>query len=188
LNISKNLVELQGGKLEVNSQVGKGSEFYFTISYEKVSESFEKNEEMNEKNKKSKFKFSNLNSLKLLVCEDNLVNVKLIQRLFENKVASLEIAENGLMGIELLKRKTFDVVLMDIHMPVMDGIESTKYIRNNLKLKIPIVGFSANNSVEDREICIKAGMNDCINKSFISDEIYEKLLKIILTKKNLKRM
>jgi CheY-like chemotaxis protein/HPt (histidine-containing phosphotransfer) domain-containing protein len=183
LNISKNLVELQGGKLEVNSQVGKGSEFYFTISYEKVSESFEKNEEMNEKNKKSKFKFSNLNSLKLLVCEDNLVNVKLIQRLFDNKVASLEIAENGLMGIKLLKRKTFDVVLMDIHMPVMDGIESTKYIRNNLKLKIPIVGFSANNSVKDREICIKAGMNDCINKSFVSDEIYEKLLKIILTKK-----
>jgi signal transduction histidine kinase/DNA-binding response OmpR family regulator len=184
LNISKNLVELHGGELKVKSKLKKGSVFYFTIVYDKLTkddESLEINlKKISDKN------ISDINNLNVLVCEDNSVNIKLIKHLFHNKVTSLEIAENGKMAIDILKRKTFDVILMDIHMPLMDGIETTKYIRKNMILNLPIIGFSANVSEKEREMCLKAGMNECINKSFVNHEIYETLYKVITVNKKYK--
>jgi CheY-like chemotaxis protein/HPt (histidine-containing phosphotransfer) domain-containing protein len=186
LSISKNLVELHGGKLEVISVYGEGSNFYFTIPFDKISKiNDDENEEIAKiKRLNSDLAVGSLKKLRVLICEDNTVNVKLITHLFKNKVTHLEIAENGKVAIDILKRKMFDVILMDIHMPVMDGIEATKYIRKTMKLNLPIIGFTANSSITEKEICLKAGMNDCVAKNFVSHEIYEKMSKVVSKSKS----
>jgi signal transduction histidine kinase/CheY-like chemotaxis protein/HPt (histidine-containing phosphotransfer) domain-containing protein len=182
LNISKNLVELHGGELKVKSKLGEGSEFYFSILYDKLKQdkSFE-----NEKLEKSKLSVDSnlLKNQRIMICEDNSVNIKLIKHYFKNKVKYLEIAENGQQAIEKLNVTRFDMILMDIHMPVMDGYEATKYIRNTMKLSLPIIGFTVNNSEDEREKCLSIGMNDYVNKNFTTDEILEKLTKILTLNK-----
>jgi CheY-like chemotaxis protein len=183
LNISKNLVDLHGGKLEVKSIFGQGSEFYFVINFDKVTINNEVQEELKIVKLKSDLIKSNLEKLRVLICEDNSVNIKLINHMFKGKVTHLEIAENGKVAIEILKRKMFDVILMDVHMPEMDGLETTKYIRNNLKLNLPIIGFTATSSQAERELCLEVGMNDCITKSFISDELFQNMCKVVSVNK-----
>jgi signal transduction histidine kinase/CheY-like chemotaxis protein len=180
LNISKNLVELHGGKLQVKSVYEEGSEFYFTIYYDVEEDKllFEEQKLISDLRKLNEEYFSKLAKLRVLVCEDNSVNIKLIKHLFKNKITYLEVAENGLIGIDILKTKPFDVILMDLQMPVMDGIEASKYIRNVLKSKIPIIGFTANCSQEEKELCLKSGMNDYITKTFVNNDIYKKLAEI----------
>jgi signal transduction histidine kinase/DNA-binding NarL/FixJ family response regulator/HPt (histidine-containing phosphotransfer) domain-containing protein len=188
LNISKNLVELQGGKLQVKSILGQGSEFYFTIAFEVAPEknNFSDQTDMEKDLEKlNTEKFAQMAKLRVLVCEDNSVNIKLIKHLFKNKITYLEVAENGRIGIEILKSRPFDVILMDLHMPEMDGFEATKYIRNVLKSNIPIIGFTANCSEDEKELCLKIGMNDYITKSFANNEIFEKVASIISIFKNL---
>jgi signal transduction histidine kinase/CheY-like chemotaxis protein/HPt (histidine-containing phosphotransfer) domain-containing protein len=185
LNISKNLVELHGGNLKVKSVFGEGSEFYFTIPYDfiPVKETNKERNQISDLHKLNQEYFSKLAKLRVLVCEDNLVNIKLIKHLFKNKITYLEVAENGRIGVELFKTKPFDVIIMDLHMPEMDGIEATKYIRNKLKSKIPIIGFTANCSNEEKELCLKVGMNDYLTKTFVNNDIYKKLADIILISK-----
>jgi signal transduction histidine kinase/CheY-like chemotaxis protein len=181
LNISKNLVQLHGGELKVKSKYGQGSEFYFTIKYEKVSPEFETLEKtkLEIESRKSEFNMSKFKNLRVLICEDNSINIKLIKHYFKNKVSFLGIAENGEKAIEILKNTKFDVILMDIHMPILDGIETTKYIRNTLNLSIPIIGFTNNNSQEEKEMCLSIGMNDYINKTFVSNEIFDKISNVL---------
>lgn len=183
LNISKNLVELHGGELEVKSVYGLGSEFHFSIKYDKVTLEHEMAEKLKkEKNKLDSTKM-NLKKLRVLVCEDNTVNIKLIHHMFKGKVTLLEVAQNGKVAIEILKRKMFDVVLMDLHMPEMDGLETTKYIRNTLKLKIKIIGFTATTSEAERQMCLDSGMNDCITKSFVSEELLQNINTVVNSNK-----
>lgn len=186
LNISKNLIELHGGKLEVKSVYGEGSEFYFTICYDvaRDSNSSEKDKIISDLQQLNDEHFSKLAKLRVLVCEDNSVNIKLVKHLFKNKITYLQVAENGLIGIEMLKAKPFDVIIMDLHMPEMDGIQATKYIRNVLKSKIPIIGFTANSSQEEKNLCLKSGMNDCLTKTFVNNDIYKKLADVILKTKD----
>jgi signal transduction histidine kinase/CheY-like chemotaxis protein len=181
LNISKNIIALHNGELKVKSVLGKGSEFYFTINYEKVNEVEELKNNLEPKNLD---KLKTLENIKILICEDNVVNIKLIKNLFKNKLSSIEIAENGKIAISILeKSRDFDVILMDIHMPEMDGLETTKYIRNILKLKIPIIGFTASSSKSERERCLNFGMDDYITKTFISEEFYDQLSRALPLKK-----
>jgi signal transduction histidine kinase/CheY-like chemotaxis protein len=183
LNITKNLVELHGGDLKVSSKYGQGTEFSFFIKFDKVLETEKKSVEL--KFEKLKLNDSYMpKKIKLLVCEDNVVNINLIEKMLQNKVKSLDIAKDGHEAIDLLKRKNFDVILMDIHMPYMGGIECTKHIRNSLKLNLPILGFTANNCPQEKELCLKVGMNDYITKSFVSDEIYQKLENIFYFSKD----
>jgi signal transduction histidine kinase/DNA-binding response OmpR family regulator/HPt (histidine-containing phosphotransfer) domain-containing protein len=181
LNISKNLVGLHGGKLKVKSVHGEGSEFFFSIPYNllDVYSSTYKQNHISDLQKLNEEHFFKLAKLRVLVCEDNSVNIKLVKHLFKNKITYLEVVENGLIGIEMLKTKPFDVILMDLHMPEMDGIEATKYIRNVLKSKIPIIGFTANSSLEEKELCLRSGMNDYLTKTFVNNDIYKKLADVI---------
>jgi signal transduction histidine kinase/CheY-like chemotaxis protein len=181
LSISKNLVELHGGKLKVKSEYGQGSTFYFNINYNKIKEG--DNSQANLDLNIIDQNLSYINNLHILVCEDNLTNIKLIEHFFHKKVAHLEIVQNGKEATEILHKKTFDAILMDIHMPVMDGIEATKYIRNEMKLTLPIVGFTANNFADEKELCLEIGMNDYIKKSFIANEIYSTLESLVSIRK-----
>ena len=183
LNISRNLIELHGGKLKVRSKLGEGSEFYFTITYDKINDADELKKGLLKGTKKSA-DIELLNNTKLLICEDNIVNIKLFRNLFKNRPNQIQIAENGKIAIEILKKnKKFDAILMDIHMPEMGGIEATKYIRKILKLKIPIIGFTANSSKTERDICLATGMNDYVTKTFVPEDFYEKISKALPKKK-----
>jgi signal transduction histidine kinase/CheY-like chemotaxis protein len=183
LNISKNLVELHGGQLKVKKVFGEESEFYFTIKYDKLKIIQDEKQKTELDRLKLELIGNNLKKLRILICEDNIVNTKLFKHMFVGKVSHFEIAENGKVAIEILKRKKFDIILMDINMPEMDGLEATELIRNTLKLTIPIIGFTATNSQVEREKCLKVGMNDYFVKSFISEEIYEIISSVILNNK-----
>lgn len=186
LNISRNLVELHNSKLELKSEVGNGSEFFFTIKFDKLLDEDDSKQVVNKKVCNNYMeRISNIKHLRLLVCEDNSVNIKLIKAIFKNKNINIEIAENGKIAIELLKRinKKFDLILMDIQMPEMNGFETTKYIRNIMNLNIPIIGFSASTSEIERNYCFEIGMNDYILKSFGGNEIFDKLDNFVNTNK-----
>jgi CheY-like chemotaxis protein len=182
LSISKNLVELHNSKLNVKSKLGEGSAFSFKIEYDKVSKNFIPIE------KKSISNFENLKNVRILICEDNILNIKLIRNLLRKSETNLTIAENGRKAIAiLLNDSNFDLILMDIGMPEINGIEATKIIRGKMGLKIPIIGFTANSSNIERELCLSIGMNDYIKKTFISEEFLDKISTAISiqAKKNL---
>jgi len=170
LSISKSLVEMQNGKLDVTSEFGKGSEFSFSIKYQKSSKEeillFEDGERASEPISKL-----NLKNIRVLLAEDNVINVKVIKKLFEGTGILLEAVEDGKVCIEKLKQKSFDVILMDLYMPEMDGYEATRYIRNTLNLKVPIIAFSANICETDRKKSLEVGMNEYITKPFKIEEL-----------------
>ena len=113
-----------------------------------------------------------------MIAEDNLINQKLATTVLGKLGYKPEIANDGEQAVEMFKVKPYDVVLMDMQMPVMDGIEATQTIRNNLQLKQPqIIAMTANASAEDREKCLNAGMNDYISKPVKLDELMNLLKK-----------
>jgi CheY-like chemotaxis protein len=115
----------------------------------------------------------------ILVVEDNEMNQFLIQTIFENEGYTIGIAENGLEAVELLKVQSFDVILMDLMMPVMNGYEATTIIRKELQLKTPIIAVTADVTSNVRERCIECGMNDYISKPYNGDELIETVKKYL---------
>ena len=178
LSIAKLLIELQGGKLSVKSEVNKGSAFTFSISY-KMSTQVQKPLQQIEK----KYDMKELGKLNILLVEDNHLNVMLIKSLFSENNLKLQTAENGKVCIELFKEnnastelaKPFDIILMDMEMPEMNGYEAVNIIRNKLKNNIPIIAMTANAMAGEREKCLDLGMNDYISKPIDSTLLFEKI-------------
>ena len=178
LTISRTLAELQGGKIDVMSEFGKGSEFAVTIPYEVAPEEVlsvaaeapaEWNAEM-------------LSGIRVLLVEDNEYNQIVLSDTVRNMVpdVALEIASNGREAITLLQNFAFDLVLMDVQMPEMDGIEATKYIRAHLprgKREVPIVALTASVIKTEIDKCFAAGMNDYVPKPFKQDELFSVIAK-----------
>ncbi len=134
--------------------------------------------------KTSEVKYMNgLNGCRILYVEDNEVNQYLAQQILKPWNVHIEFAENGKEAVSRLKEKDFDIVLMDIQMPIMGGIEATKIIRNDnaLKSDIPIIGFTADIMTGTRIAAMKAGMNEIVMKPFDRDELY-KIITILLEK------
>ncbi len=100
----------------------------------------------------------------ILLVEDNLLNIKLVSILFSQNDLILEVAENGMEAIEKLKARHYDIILMDIEMPVMNGYEATRVIRQELKNNIPIIAMTAHAQAGEREKCLQIGMNDYLGK------------------------
>ena len=183
LSISKKLVELQNGKIWVESEKGKGSQFHFTIAYQIDAE----------KAKNTNAATTNdiinvaLKGIKILLVEDNQFNAIVAQEELEDAIedVTIELAENGAIAVEKLKSSHFDIILMDIQMPTMNGYEATKAIRdlNNEKAKTPIIAMTANVFKEEVDLCLQAGMNDFIGKPFDTGELLEKIHNLI-NKKN----
>ncbi len=118
--------------------------------------------------------------INILVAEDNFVNQRLVKELLARKNYNVDIVENGLKIFDLLEEKRFDIILMDIQMPVMDGLEATSIIREIEKgtgRHTPIIGITAYSVIADREKCLKAGMDDYLQKPFIKEEFYEMISK-----------
>jgi PAS domain S-box-containing protein len=179
LAISKHLVEMMEGEIGVESKVGKGSKFWFTIKL-KPAENINKTKKSNNVNTsflKSKGK------IKVLLVEDNYVNQKIAIISLKSVGFNVEIAFNGKDAVEQFKKNKYDVILMDVQMPVMNGYDATKEIRAIEKQKnlprTPIIALTANAMKEDEEKCLNAGMDNFLSKPFKPLKLIELLDKII---------
>jgi len=168
LSISKGIVEKMGGAIHVASERNKGSEFSFTLEFKTVQEAEEKPETKENT-------FQNLTEIKLLVVEDNELNRLLITSVLKKEQIDFKIAENGLEAIQFLVKESFDLILMDIQMPIMDGITATREIRTKLHMSIPIIALSANATIEDTKKYLESGMNDHVPKPFKKEELFSKI-------------
>ncbi|MDF2595955.1 MAG: sensor hybrid histidine kinase [Clostridia bacterium] len=183
LSIVKKLVELMGGKIGVESEEGLGSKFSFEMTFEKVNKS-SINEELSIKIYSEKDM-----KLHILVVEDSKVNQLLIKKILVQKNWVVETANNGKEALEKLEKEDYDLILMDIQMPVMDGYEASKIIREKEKITqkhIPIIALTANSTEEDQRKSIEAGMDEYLTKPIKSENLYLNILKyIILNQKEL---
>lgn len=183
LSIAKQLVELQGGTLSVKSEFNSGSVFSFHILYKK-SKIVPAAPVIAAK----KYTMEDLSKLKILLVEDNLLNVKLIYSLFSENKLKVEVAENGNVGIEKLMENndsspqlsSFDIILMDMEMPVMNGYEATTIIRKQLKNPIPIIAMTAHAMAGEREKCLGLGMSDYISKPINANLLFDKIYELTL--------
>lgn len=175
LTIVKQLVELQNGKITVRSEEHVGSTFIVLIPYG-IGKTRSLGMPADDKKNKS-LPDSALQNLRVLLVEDNDINRLYAKSILKNWRCYTDTAENGLVAIEKIKNGEFDVVLMDVQMPVMDGYEATKAIRSMAPPlnKIPVVALTANATKADVEKCMAAGMNDYLPKPFTPDDLRRKL-------------
>ncbi|WP_343617227.1 ATP-binding protein [Flavobacterium sp.] len=170
LNIVKQLVELHDSNIQVKSIEGSGSEFYFTLSYKKgVLETSPPEAKL----------FNDLGRLSILLCEDNYLNQKLAQNVIEGFGFKIDIAENGSQGIEMLAHGEYDLMLMDLQMPIQDGYQTTKYIRKEMNNPIPIIAMTAHSLAGELHRCLDAGMNGYLPKPFKQHELLEAIKSVL---------
>jgi len=160
MSICKQLVELMNGHILVKSQKGEGTEVILTIPFQRGREC---DLQQNETTVKDPEIFK---GKKILLVEDNEMNRLVARTVLNNYGADIREAVNGLEGVETLKKERFDLVLMDVQMPEMDGLEATRKIRLEIDAAIPIIAFTANAIKGDTDKCLAAGMNDYVSKPF----------------------
>jgi PAS domain S-box-containing protein len=172
LAIVKQLVEPQGGTISVKSKVDEGSTFSFTLSFQKTKSQAESDEEVMELD-------SEVTDIKVLVVEDIPLNQLLMKTLLDDFGFERDIASNGRIAIEKLQAKSYDVILMDLQMPEMNGFEATEYIRKTLHSKIPIIALTADVTTVDLAKCKSVGMNDYIAKPVDEKQLYNKIVGLV---------
>ncbi|MBT5166943.1 MAG: response regulator [Opitutales bacterium] len=162
LAICKNLVELMGGRIRLNSKLNEGSEFSFTIPFEIGQESITetKTKDPNTETPNTRYPFS------ILVVEDNFANLKTIGAMLDRFGYTPELASNGQEGIDLFLNGNQDVILMDMHMPILSGFDATKEIRKNREAREQpwIIGISAGTMKTEQDLAFKAGIDDFVCK------------------------
>ncbi|MDF1549159.1 MAG: ATP-binding protein [Bacteroidales bacterium] len=179
LAISKQLVESQGGTISVKSTIEKGSSFRFSLPFQKTNAQAEYKDEMVE------LKFID-EKLKILVVEDIPLNQLLIKTILDEFGYENQIAENGKIAIEKMKSEPFDLILMDLQMPEMNGFEATEYIRKTMNSQIPIIALTADVTTVDLNKCKDFGMNDYITKPLDERLLYNKIHALLLEAKHKK--
>ncbi len=178
LSIVKNLLELMGSKINLESQLGKGSKFWFNINFD-ISEEIK--EEENPKNIIHDVDYVALENRKILVVEDNKINQMITRKILEKNKMQCMVADNGMDAIKLVKEHEFDVILMDIHMPGISGIEATQKIRSFNK-ELPIIALTAVTIDENLDDFYRAGFNEIIPKPFKTEEFFEKIYRTVSNK------
>lgn len=166
LAISKDLVELMGGTIVVESSEGKGSKFQFSVKVQS-GDSLDAIDLLTGDSALNNEMKSLLPSLRVAVAEDNRINSDVIVFMLEKMGIRADRAFNGLEMIELIREKDYDIVLMDIHMPELDGVRATKIILKELKKEPFVIAITANSSPEDRRLCEEAGMQAFVSKPFM---------------------
>jgi CheY-like chemotaxis protein len=179
LAISKKLVNQFGGEIKVTSEVGKGSTFSFTVAFGRA-----KNNPPSAKVVEvppSEVPLIPASEVTILLAEDDKFNQIIATKHLQNFGFKVDVADNGKIAIDMLHEKKYDLILMDINMPVMDGITATKQIR---QLNIPqnsIIIIAVTASIFERDVkkCLDAGMNDFVSKSFDPDELRNKIIRLV---------
>lgn len=178
LTITKQLIELQKGTIWVESELGKGSTFSFELTFT-VEENGEEAERHSEKldQKVNNVILHNLKGIKILLVEDHPINQMLARNVLEEWGFNVDLAENGSICLDMVAEKDYDLILMDLNMPVMDGLTASKEIRSGkytTNSDVPIIAMTASAYSEDSDKCIEAGMNDYISKPFEPQDLLEK--------------
>lgn len=164
MTITKELVSLMKGKIEVNSEKNKGTAITITFNVDKG------NEESSSKSSQKKQNIS-IQEVHVLLVKDNELNQLVAENSLKHFKCSVTKADNGRMAVDLLRKEQFDIILMDIQMPEMDGIEATKIVREELGIETPIIALTANAFKTEIDNCISAGMDDYITKPFIEENL-----------------
>jgi signal transduction histidine kinase/CheY-like chemotaxis protein len=167
LTISRKIVELLGGEIKVQSELGKGSVFSFDLVF--------KTNQQIKKEDKALFEANELNNKTVLLVEDAKLNVLVATQFLKSWGMIVTVVGNGEEALQIVKVKSFDVILMDIHMPVMDGLTSAKNIRL-FNTQTPIIALSASSTMDIKAAAKENGMNDFISKPFIPNEMYATIL------------
>jgi signal transduction histidine kinase/CheY-like chemotaxis protein len=179
LAISSRLVELLGGELKLSSVEGKGSVFYFQVRFQ-LADIPVVEAPLSGVSSAGVTPCQRLQGLRILVVEDNKINQMVARGLLAKEGADITMADDGERGVAAVaaSQPAFDVVLMDVQMPVMDGYAATRAIRHTLGLtRLPIIAMTANAMASDREACLAAGMDDHVGKPFDLDELVAVLLR-----------
>jgi len=172
LAIVKQLVEAQSGTIQVSSKENEGSTFSFVLKFQKTNTETEFESEPIEPD-------MNMTGIKVLVAEDIALNQLLMRTLLEDFGFECDIADNGKIATDKIQAQKYDVVLMDLQMPVMNGFEATGFIRNELKSDIPIIALTADVTTVDLTKCKTVGMNDYIAKPVDEKLLYRKIVGIV---------
>ncbi len=174
LSICQNIAKILNTKIELKSKLGEGSEFYFIVD-------IETNEEDNQKISE----YPIFEDIAILVAEDNITNQELIKIILEKSNIKVTMAKNGKEAVELFSKNRFDLILMDLQMPVLSGFDATKKIRE-IDKQIPIVALTASNLIEDREKANEVLMDDFLLKPIDTEILYNVLIKYIKKLKGVK--
>jgi PAS domain S-box-containing protein len=172
LAIVKQLVESQGGTITVKSKLDAGSAFSFVLSFMKTNAEVELEKVMEGKD-------INVENIKVLVVEDIPLNQLLMKTLLDEFGFERDIADNGKIAIEKLQNKSYNIILMDLHMPEMNGFETTEYIRKKMNSQIPIIALTADVTTADLKKCTAVGMNDYISKPIDERLLYCKIVDLL---------
>ncbi|GAA4315946.1 hypothetical protein GCM10023149_12760 [Mucilaginibacter gynuensis] len=175
LSICKSLVEMQGGHLKVNSQLGEGTEFMFSLTYKKGLA-------LSDNRPEQVIDIDQLRNKKMLLAEDVELNQFLAKNLLESWGCEVDVVDNGAQAVEKVKQNKYDVILMDIQMPEMDGITATRKIRNlpeHQHSNVPIIAVTANALKGDSQYYMDAGMNDCVTKPYTEEKLFEKIVEVL---------
>ncbi|MCP4693303.1 MAG: response regulator, partial [Desulfobacterales bacterium] len=176
LAISKRLVEIMGGELRVESEPGMGTRIAFTARLGKSDREAPIRVETVSRSRVKEL----LAGRRILLVEDNNINLQVARELIEQIGVRIQTAGNGERAVELAERERFDCILMDLHMPVMDGLTAAREIRKgDAPPDLPIIAMTASAMTGDREQCLAAGMNDHIAKPIRPSRLYETLIRWI---------
>ena len=184
LAIVKKLIELKGGDLTVSSQPGQGSVFNFVNWFSVATQP------QGEKIVKPGKKLAPFVNTRVLVAEDNMINQFMVSKMLKDWNVEVGIAENGDKAVALLKEENFDLVLMDTHMPGINGYQAARIIRMELEepmRSVPIISLSASAFEHEQMEALAAGMNDVLPKPFEPHELHAKIVKLLKDKAGVKK-
>lgn len=182
LTIVKQLVELQSGTISVESKVNAGTTFFITLPFIKGD-----GKDIFQKTNENDTPYDKLKNIKILLVEDNNMNQMVAKKVLSRWQVETDIADNGKIAIDKINQNKYDLILMDIQMPEMDGYDTTRHIRKKTDpptCNIPIIAMTAHAMIGEAEKCIKAGMNDYISKPFNQRDLYEKIVQLVKVDNN----
>ncbi|MBL6606886.1 MAG: response regulator [Flavobacteriaceae bacterium] len=171
LSIVKSLLELMGSRIQLESQLGKGSKFWFDLVLDISAQGATEEDNAKQLNESE---YSSLENRHILVVEDNKINQMITRKILEKRNIICQVADNGMDAIKMVETNDFDVVLMDIHMPGISGIEATQEIRK-FKPDLPIIALTAVTIEENIDEFFRAGFSEIIPKPFKTEEFFEKI-------------
>lgn len=172
LAIVKRLIEAQGGSISLKSKLGEGSTFSFILPFSKTNIDAEEEIETLKLDPEIK-------TLRVLVAEDVDLNKLLIKIILSDFGFDHDIVCNGKIAIEKMQTNAYDIILMDLHMPVMNGFEATEHIRKTMKSQVPIIALTADVTTADISKCKEFGMNDYISKPINENLLYSKIVSLV---------